>query len=131
MCGGTRSRKHKCVVLSQGMDDEIPDELLIEEEQVEEIVKAVADKVIGPDTAFNPNKIQLWTANLVENILKQLCAINKPFKFVVTTNFLQRNGAGLHTACSCFWDSKLDGKIAVLYENSTMSIIVTVYWLNI
>ena len=119
------------MAVNNAMNDDIPDELLIEEEVVELIVKTVADKVIGPDTAFNPNKIQLWTANLVENVLKQLCAINKPFKYVVTTNFLQRNGAGLHTACSCFWDSKLDGKIAVLYENSTMSIIVTVYWLNI
>jgi hypothetical protein len=32
--------------------------------------------------------------------------------FAVTCIIMQKNGAGLHTASSCFWDNSTDGKLA-------------------
>ena len=31
--------------------------------------------------------------------------------FVVTSVIMQKNGAGLHTASSCYWDNTTDGKL--------------------
>lgn len=78
-------------------------------------------------------------SNIVESSLNQLTKLGKPFKYIgmvtgnlndnntyvnlyvflkstllfvqpVTCIILQKNGAGLHTASSCFWDNTTDGK---------------------
>ena len=38
---------------------------------------------------------------------------------------MQRNGAGLHTAASCFWDNDVDGSRTVRWENQQMYCVVT------
>jgi hypothetical protein len=47
---------------------------------------------------------------MVEVCLKRLTGLNKPFKYVVTCVIMQKNGAGLHTASSCYWDNTTDGE---------------------
>ena len=71
----------------------------------------------------------------------------------VTSVVMQKNGAGLHTATSCFWDNTSDGRAApdpraiaacsrparvvlagsatVRWENKTMYCITTVFGLSI
>ena len=66
-----------------------------------------------------------------EGCLKRLAALNKPFKFVCTVNFVQKAGAGMHTASTALWDSKVDGKHTVQWENNTTQCITTIYWLAI
>ena len=56
--------------------------------------------------------------------------MNKPFKFVCTVNFVQKAGAGMHTASTALWDSNVDGKHTVQWENNTIQCITT-YWLAI
>ena len=55
----------------------------------------------------------------------------KPFKYVVTCNFVQKAGAGMHTASTALWDGKVDGKHTVQWENQTIQCITTVYWLAV
>jgi dynein light chain Tctex-type 1 len=74
--------------------------------------------------AYQHNKVNQWTSNILEACLKRLAALNKPFKYIgiyvccsgmpfpsrtVTATILQKNGAGLHTSSSCFWDNATDG----------------------
>ena len=91
-------------------------------------VDAVALQTIG-DAQFMLPKINQWSSNVVEGCLKRLAALNKPFKYVVTCNMTQKAGAGLHTASCTRWNEKTDGKMSVQWENQTMLILVTVYWL--
>ncbi|XP_016124902.1 dynein light chain Tctex-type 1-like isoform X2 [Sinocyclocheilus grahami] len=49
-------------------------------------------------------------SSIVESSLRQLTKLGKPFKYMVTCIILQKNGAGLQTASSCFWDNSTDGK---------------------
>lgn len=51
------------------------------------------------------------------------------FLLVVTCTIMQKNGAGLHTASSCFWDNTTDGSCTVRWENKTMYCIVSVFGL--
>lgn len=62
-----------------------------------------------PVLCFGNLQVHDWTSAVVEGVLKNLQQANKPFKYVVTCIIMQINGAGLHTASTCFWDTKTDG----------------------
>jgi dynein light chain Tctex-type 1 len=99
-----------------------------------EEVKVLVDTSIEPvlaNNVYSPKKVHDWTSAIIEQVLTALQALNKPFKYVVTCIIMQRNGAGLHTASTCFWDSKYDGSVSVPWENSTTHAIVTVFALHI
>jgi dynein light chain Tctex-type 1 len=70
------------------------------------------------------------SANIVEGALKRLAALNKPFKYVLTCNLTQKAGAGLHAATCARWSDRTDGKLSVQWENATMTVLLTVYWLS-
>lgn len=81
--------------------------------------------------AYQQNKVNQWTSNVVEMCLNNLTKLSKPFKYIVTCVIMQKNGAGLHTASSCFWDNTTDGSCTVRWENKTMYCIVSVFGLSI
>lgn len=87
-------------------------------------------QVVG-DNAFAHSKIDQWSSNIIEGALKRLAALGKPFKYIVTCNLTQKAGAGLHAASCSRWCEKTDGKLSVQWENQTMIILATVYWLAI
>jgi len=85
-------------------------------------------------------KVAQWTAQVtafhctrqvIEGCMKRLKDLNKPFKYIVTAVLMQKNGAGLHTATSCFWDNTTDGSATLRWENKTMFCIVTVFGLAV
>ncbi|KAJ9529685.1 hypothetical protein QJQ45_014451 [Haematococcus lacustris] len=78
-----------------------------------------------------PVQVSQWTNICLENCVKKLAGLNKPFKYVVTCIIMQKNGAGLHTAASCWWDSTTDGSRTVRWENKSMYCITTVFGLAI
>uniref|UniRef100_A0A8D0IM34 Dynein light chain Tctex-type 1 n=1 Tax=Sus scrofa TaxID=9823 RepID=A0A8D0IM34_PIG len=77
-------------------------------DEVSNIVKEAIESAIGGN-AYQHSKVNQWTTNVVEQTLSQLTKLGKPFKYIVTCVIMQKNGAGLHTASSCFWDSSTDG----------------------
>ena len=58
---------------------------------------------------------------------RSLLTVMSPFKYVVTCVIQQKNGAGMNTAATCFWDTNKDGYAKVMWDNATMHCIVTVY----
>ncbi len=101
-----------------------------EVKRVKGIIEASIDPVLGKQI-YNAKKVHDWTSAIVESVLKGLQAANKPFKYVVTCIIMQKNGAGLHTASTCYWDVKTDGSCSVRWDNQTMHAIVTVFALHI
>mmetsp|Transcript_22319 Transcript_22319/g.26852 ORF Transcript_22319/g.26852 Transcript_22319/m.26852 type:complete len:114 (-) Transcript_22319:179-520(-) len=113
------------------MDDlQTSEEAAFVAEDVNNIIKESIDSVLLNAT-YNHNKVGQWTSMVVEQSMKRLTALNKPFKYVVTCVIMQKNGAGLHTASSCFWDNATDGSRTVRWENKTMYCIATVFGLAI
>ena len=97
-------------------------------------VKALIDQAIDPvlgSNIYQPKKVHGWCSQVGEGALKNLQASGKPFKYVVTCIIMQKNGAGLHTASTCYWDTLTDGSCSVRWENKTMHAIVTVFALHI
>ena len=60
---------------------------------------------------FQHAKVNQWTNGVVESCLASLTKLQKPFKYIVTCVIMQKNGAGLHTASSCYWDNSTDGTL--------------------
>lgn len=103
---------------------------LMDDAEVDTMVRESIAASVG-DMHFMHAKIDTWANNVVEGCLKRLAALSKPFKYVVTCNLTQKAGAGLHTASCTHWGDKTDGTLTVQWENATMVILVTVYWLAI
>nr|5WI4_A Chain A, Dynein light chain Tctex-type 1,Rho guanine nucleotide exchange factor 2 [Mus musculus]5WI4_B Chain B, Dynein light chain Tctex-type 1,Rho guanine nucleotide exchange factor 2 [Mus musculus]5WI4_C Chain C, Dynein light chain Tctex-type 1,Rho guanine nucleotide exchange factor 2 [Mus musculus] len=99
-------------------------------DEVSSIVKEAIESAIGGN-AYQHSKVNQWTTNVLEQTLSQLTKLGRPFKYIVTCVIMQKNGAGLHSASSCFWDSSTDGSCTVRWENKTMYCIVSTFGLSI
>lgn len=102
-------------------------------EEVAIIVKDAVETVINFETLYQHNKVSHWVNSIIETCMKRLTSLGKPFKYIVTCVIMQNNGAGFHTASSCFWDAsdgyyihKFEGKKFVLYNNSVRIVAVNI-----
>lgn len=109
------------------MDD---DDNLFVVDDVSKIINDTIEATIG-GAAYQQDRVNQWSAAVSEQCLNSLSKMKKPFKYVVTCSIMQKTGAGLHTASSCFWDSATDGTCTVRWENKTMYCIVSVFGLAI
>lgn len=99
-------------------------------DEVSAAIKEAIESVIGGNT-YQHNKVNQWSSSIMDNCLQQLVKLQKPFKYIVTCVVVQKNGAGVHTASSCFWDNTTDGSCTVRWENKTMYCIVSVFGMSI
>ena len=99
-------------------------------DDISNIIKEGIETTIGGNT-YQHNKVNQWTSNVVEQCLTQLTKLGKPFKYIVNCVIMQKNGAGLNMANSCFWDNTTDGSCTVRWENKTMYCIVSIFGLAI
>ncbi|KAG2468133.1 dynein light chain Tctex-type 1-like [Polypterus senegalus] len=99
-------------------------------EEVTAIIKECIENAIGGNS-YQHSRVNQWTSGVVEQCLSHLTRLNKPFKYIVTCIIMQKNGAGLQTASSCFWDNTTDGSCTVRWENKSMYCIVSVFGLAI
>jgi len=98
--------------------------------EVKTIIESAIDPVLSAQV-YNPKKVNDWTTAIVESVLKGLQNLAKSYKYVVTCIIMQKNGAGLNTSSTCFWDAKTDGSCSVRWDNKTLHAIVTVFALHI
>uniref|UniRef100_A0A8B9RYA2 Dynein light chain Tctex-type 1 n=2 Tax=Neoaves TaxID=3078114 RepID=A0A8B9RYA2_9AVES len=102
VASGFTGRMKQCAVVEGLLTSFVVDE-------VSSIIKEAIESAIGGN-AYQHSKVNQWTTSVVEQTLSQLTKLGKPFKYIVTCVIMQKNGAGLHTASSCFWDNSSDGK---------------------
>jgi dynein light chain Tctex-type 1 len=115
-----------------GLDSQLTEDDLVDDAEVDTLLREAVGAAVGDAaTPFAHAKVDAISAAITEGCLKRLAALNKPFKYVVTCNLTQRTGAGLHAATCTRWADKTDGRVSVLWENATINILVTAYWLAI
>ncbi|XP_061635565.1 dynein light chain Tctex-type 3-like [Phyllopteryx taeniolatus] len=106
--------------------DEYHNEGSFNTEEADNIVKECIENVVANDD-YNQNLVNKWTSAIVERCLTQLVKLGKQYKFIVTCALMQKTGAGLHTANSCYWDTAMDGSSTVRWESRTMYCVVSVF----
>ncbi|XP_068609621.1 dynein light chain Tctex-type 1 [Brachionichthys hirsutus] len=99
-------------------------------EEVSRIIKEAVEAAIGGN-GYQQSRVGQWATSTVEQCLGQLGKLGKPFKYIATCTIMQKNGAGLQTASTCFWDNATDGSCTVRWENKSMYCIVSVFGLAI
>ena len=92
------------------------------------LLERIAKTLEGPDKGgWLAAKVSVWTGDVVESGLKELMGLQKPFKYAVNAVIMQRNGAGMTSASSTYWDTDTDGSMSVKWEGEHMYCIVTVF----
>eukprot|EP01111_Echinosteliopsis_oligospora_P006152 TRINITY_DN2018_c0_g1_i1.p1 TRINITY_DN2018_c0_g1~~TRINITY_DN2018_c0_g1_i1.p1 ORF type:complete len:129 (-),score=12.79 TRINITY_DN2018_c0_g1_i1:27-371(-) len=95
-------------------------------EEVNSIIKEAIEATLQT-AAYQHSRVAQWTSGITEHCLKRLAGLHRPFKYIVTCIIMQKNGAGLHTASSCYWDNTSDGSCSYRWENKTMYCICSVF----
>ena len=103
---------------------EVQEEFSIDD--TETVIKSAIGSVLT-DADYKPAKINDWSNNFISHALKGLQSLNRPYKYAITVIIMQKNGAGLVSAASTYWDAEKDGVSKVMWENQTMHCVVTVY----
>mmetsp|Transcript_41892 Transcript_41892/g.110964 ORF Transcript_41892/g.110964 Transcript_41892/m.110964 type:complete len:123 (-) Transcript_41892:102-470(-) len=119
------------------------DELHSSEESawvVEDVDKIIGETLDGylKEQMYVEERVPHWINYICETVMKKLSETKKPFKYLVSCIIMQRNGAGIHTATSCFWDAGNDGVSTYIWpkekskdeKNKHMWAIVTVFGLE-
>ncbi|KAI9188227.1 hypothetical protein H9P43_002618 [Blastocladiella emersonii ATCC 22665] len=99
-------------------------------DEVTAIIKETIESTVQ-NNPYHHQKVGQWNTNIVEQCLKKLSGLNKPYKYITTCLIMQKNGAGLHCANSCYWDVQSDGSATYKFESKTMYVIVNVFGVSI
>lgn len=94
-------------------------------EDVENIIKMAIHNALN-ENSYNSKKVNEWTNTIVTTCLKDLQALSRPYKYIISCIIMQKNGAGLNTSCSMYWDSTRDGSCKV-YNMKDFSIVLFIY----
>ena len=111
--------------------EEASDELAFSPEQVEALALEIVGTVLD-GKLYDDHQVQGWIDEICSRITKDLVDMNKPYKYIVSCVIMQKNGAGLHTATSCFWDGSNDNTATVRWpgekkKDAVIQCICTVY----
>lgn len=72
------------------------------------------------------DEIKRRGSEIVDRVMSELRPI-AGYKFVVSCTCMPKNGAGLHSAASCYWDNQSDGGTAIRWENRYVTCVVHVF----
>eukprot|EP00388_Colpodella_angusta_P009816 GDKJ01025896.1.p1 GENE.GDKJ01025896.1~~GDKJ01025896.1.p1 ORF type:complete len:112 (+),score=12.61 GDKJ01025896.1:45-380(+) len=99
-------------------------------EKAYEKIKKVVEKTLDNAT-YSPKDVQNWVDAINQGILTEMQNLSSNFKFIASTNIIQRSNAGFHASCACLWDHSTDSAVSYRFENKTMHCIATVYGIGV
>eukprot|EP00930_Biecheleria_cincta_P096406 TRINITY_DN88263_c0_g1_i1.p1 TRINITY_DN88263_c0_g1~~TRINITY_DN88263_c0_g1_i1.p1 ORF type:complete len:122 (+),score=26.97 TRINITY_DN88263_c0_g1_i1:73-438(+) len=120
------------------MDDlQGSDETAWVQDDVERICAETLDGLLK-EPQYAEEMVPHWINEICETVVAKLNEAKKPFKYIVSCMIMQRNGAGIHTATSCYWDAGSDGVFTYVWPrekskdvaNKSMYCIVNVFGLE-
>lgn len=94
-------------------------------DEVKSILTGIVQGFIGRDYCLED--AQAWTAEISEEVIKEMKGINEGMKFGCVAIVFPRGNASMSIASCCVWDENADSVFQVDIENKTMHIVVTVY----
>ena len=102
------------------------DKKLFVVDDISTVVSSAIGSVLG-NAGFTSDKTKDWSNSIIQSSLKGLQSLNRPYKYCLIVTIMQKNGAGLVSAASVYWDPREDGVCKVSWENETMHCVVAVF----
>mmetsp|Transcript_84525 Transcript_84525/g.185571 ORF Transcript_84525/g.185571 Transcript_84525/m.185571 type:complete len:122 (-) Transcript_84525:37-402(-) len=96
-------------------------------DDVEKIIVETLDGYLK-EQAYQEEMVPHWVNYICETIMGKLNDTKKPFKYIVTCIIMQRNGAGLHSATSCYWDAGNDGVLSYQWPREKKDVVNKNLW---
>mmetsp|Transcript_25102 Transcript_25102/g.37177 ORF Transcript_25102/g.37177 Transcript_25102/m.37177 type:complete len:117 (-) Transcript_25102:486-836(-) len=91
-------------------------DLSFDSNQIEPIITKSIDQVLGKES-YDETKSKQWINDICEKCIEGMASMEKPYKYAVTCVIMQRNGAGLQSAHSCYWNLDQDHTVQVSWPN--------------
>ena len=77
---------------------------------------------------YKEEKVEQWSNTVMDKCLAKLAARESNYKYSVTCILMQKNGAGLVTSSSQYWEKQeADLYVPVPWENNSIHCIVTIF----
>ena len=77
---------------------------------------------------YDNEKTPQWNSTILENSMKALVELDKPYKYALNCCLLQKGlDINAHQAVSCFWQPDKDVSCVVSWENENISCHLTVF----
>ena len=76
---------------------------------------------------YDQKEAQTLISGIVDEIVKNLHANYKGYKFIVNGTIFQKGDSSLHYSSTCLWNPNTDGSTTQRYENETLHAFATVF----
>ena len=97
-----------------------------DQQLVETVIENEKDRSILQGINYNKEKATLWCGQLIDQCIRGVIKLNKPFKYVVTCVMQQNNGAGMNTfGCGYFEES--DGSVSKSIAINDLYFSITIF----
>jgi dynein light chain Tctex-type 1 len=103
-----------------------PTPSVTDETFVREAVFSAVQATIG-DKLYSHAHTEQWTNAIVEMLVMRLVSIDRDYKYVTTCMIVQKTGAGMRSATSCFWNAETDHGHSITMEHGDMYVITTIF----
>eukprot|EP00760_Papus_ankaliazontas_P014336 PhM_4_TR16059/c0_g1_i1/m.98467/K10420/DYNLT; dynein light chain Tctex-type 1 len=110
-------------------DEEDQEQISLNVEKITDLIDGCMRSKLAAEK-WNPKKVDGWTKDIVDTVLKQLAEMKKPFKFVVTCIIMQKVGAGLQSAFCTKGEKLRDGVFSAPFDNDHLYCVTTVFGLK-
>ena len=110
------------------MESEFAEETTLDPDEVRSAVSEVQEKYLRDVQVYQHSRIPHLMNEIMEEALHVLVQKNKPYKFILNCSIVQKVGAGIHSASSCFWDNTTDDCVPVEFETKILYSVLHVYW---
>jgi dynein light chain Tctex-type 1 len=111
--------------------EDLHEDIKIPSEKISEEVELLVKQKLQNEK-WSPKKVDSWTKDLIESILKMLAEMKKPYKYVVSCIIMQKNGAGLYSTAGSIWNETTDGRVNyIMADHEWLVCNTTVYWAKI
>ena len=108
--------------------DDLHEDLKIPSEKISEEVEQIVKQKLQNER-WSAKKVDGWSKDIIDAILKMLAEMKKPYKFIVSCIIMQKNGAGLYSTAGSIWNETTDGRVNyVLADYEWLFCNTTVYW---
>eukprot|EP01084_Bolivina_argentea_P202373 345787_1 len=96
-------------------------------QEVAALVMSSVQDIFQSSLSYNHSRCSQLATQIVDRIISDAMKLPMPRKYVCTCHFIQKNGAGVTSSISTFWDPDSDDHFTHTQENTGMLCITTLY----
>ena len=98
--------------------------------QIKQELETTANQVLKKhldQKTYSQKEAQTWTNTISDELIKNLSAMQKGFKFMCNCTIFQKGDSSLHFSSTCLWNPNCDGSLTVKFENDQLHCFICLF----